>query len=203
MHDSAFLLSRHHVRLPVFSVWHRRSKHWLSQVCSQHASCAYMWIILATEQCSSTWPVSWNIPHCDPSEASHPTATPLPLPPRWDPEECPRGSTEQTTVAANFGFSSQTSHQLWDYVIVLFISSEGNVLFFPLQFHSNNFFARCATGTQHNCCPQLFLKPFVFWSVTVCYSCLSAALAHTISYGEVLGKAWCGWLFYTLCLVEK
>lgn len=76
------LLSCHHVILPVFSVWQRLSKHCTSEVCSQHALCAYMWIILATEQCSSTWPVSWNIPLCDPSEASHPTVTLLLLPVR-------------------------------------------------------------------------------------------------------------------------
>lgn len=28
------------------------------------------------EQCGSTWPVSWNIPLCDPAEASHPTENP-------------------------------------------------------------------------------------------------------------------------------
>lgn len=79
----------------------------MSEVCSQHALCAYMWIILATEQCSSTWPVSWNIPLCDPCEASHPTVNPLPPSLSLDPEECPHGLTEQTTTPASFGFPAK------------------------------------------------------------------------------------------------
>lgn len=83
------------------------SKQCMSEVCSQHASCAYMWIILAREQCSSTWPASWNIPLCDPSEASHPTVTPLssPLHPCSDPEECPRGPTDQPCCSCQLHLS--------------------------------------------------------------------------------------------------
>lgn len=44
--------SCHHI--PVCSARHTLSKQCMSEVCSQHALCAYMWITLAREQCSST-----------------------------------------------------------------------------------------------------------------------------------------------------
>lgn len=51
--------------------------------------------------------------HCvTPSEASHPTVNPLPAP-CLDPEECPRGPTEQTTTPANFGFSSKKKKYIY------------------------------------------------------------------------------------------
>ena len=192
------LLSCHHVILPVFSVWQRLSKHCTSEVCSQHALCAYMWIILATEQCSSTWPVSWNIPLCDPSEASHPTVTLLLLP-VWIPRNVPVVPQTKTTAAANFGFPNlkkkktevlpavQTSHLLWDYVIVLFISSGRNVLFFFFFFTATCFpepglFFRslCNWGCNTPAAPGYF------WSLLCCdqlaavyYGCLSVMLMHT------------------------
>lgn len=110
------LLSCHHVSLPAFSVRHRISKPCMSEVCSQHALCAYMWIMLATEQCSSTWPVSWNIPLCDPSEASHPAVTPLP-PPCLDPEECPRGPTDQT-IPLTMGLCYSSFHFISEECVV-------------------------------------------------------------------------------------
>lgn len=44
-------------------------------------------------------------------------------------------------------------------------------------------------GLQHDGRPQLFLKPFVFWSATVYYSCLSVMLRRTCLLWRRLGES--------------
>lgn len=150
------LLSWHHISFQFFSVRHRFSKHCISEVCSQHALCAYMWIIQAREQCSSTWPVSWNIPQCDPWEASQPTVSPLP-PPCSDPEECPCGPVDQPARPANFGFliwNKNLARHLTMGLCYSFLSStfswEECVVSSVVVFHGDMFF-RCRIVFQSLC----------------------------------------------------
>lgn len=137
---------------------------------------------------STVWPLGGLPPNSNPSP-----------PPCSDPEECPRGPTDQTTAAANFAFPNlkkkktenlpavQTSHLLWDYVIVLFISSGRNVLFFFFFFTATCFlepglffWSLCNWGCNTPAAPGYF------WSLLCCdqlaavyYGCLSVMLTHT------------------------
>lgn len=116
--------------------------------------------------------MSWNIPLCDPSEASHPTVTPLP-PPSLDPEECPRGPKQQHQPALVFLIKKETQSDIpvWDHVIVSFYTfsqvgmcfifcgcfSQQHVFFQPMLF-----FGPGAKKLRLDSRPQLFLNPFVF-----------------------------------------
>lgn len=144
----------------------------MSEVYSQHALYAYMRIMVATEQCNGTWPVRWNIPLCDPVEASHPTENPSIPPPHsvwilWNvpvvPQSKPlraanfdffpalrkaRPSQPATPLTAGLCYSS--SHIIWEECVV-----------FPLcSFAATVSLCRRATGIQRDCRPHLFLKPF-------------------------------------------
>lgn len=161
---------------------------------------------------STVWPLGGLPPNSNPSP-----------PPCSDPEECPRGPTDQTTAAANFAFPNlkkknrkppsrpdipltmglcySSFHFIWEECVV-----------FLLLFHSD-LFSRARIvfsvvvqlGLQHAGRPRLFLKSFVLWSTSCCLLWLPVCNvdAHSSSLEASWGKPDVDDFFTLYVLKEK
>lgn len=139
---------------------------------------------------SSVWPLGGLPPYSNPS-----------------PEECPRGPTDRPTLCQLFitsktqQFPASSSRPTNYGIMLYFFFHLGGMCCFSaaapsslrLVFYSQDCFfsfslSSCCTmgGQQHDGRPRLFLKPFVFWSATVYYGCLSVKLRRGCLLGESL-----------------